>query len=234
MPGRAGQAVRAYVSVSRLWRRMGPLYVLLWSVDRCLSAALSCRVLVVVTHAIDAVLHTGPPLPAGFTLRFLTPDELGRFARDDDGWFSSAFTSDALARGDRCFGILEGGRLVHYCWYSTRPTTAFQDVQVSVDRRFTYGYKAYTDVAYRRLGLHTHAVAAATAQLSNGVLQGVVAYVEASNAPSLLAAMALGDDVVGFVLLGRVANRPFSFATAGCDTVGFVVHAIGPEVALAR
>jgi len=210
---------------SRVWRRLGPFQAVLWFMDRWVRKVIPFRILVVVTHSIDGVNPIVRQNIDGLDARFLTPQDVRNFARDEDGWYSPAFACQALAMGDQCLGVIEGRQLLSYCWYSSGPTPAFDEIVVTVGPRYRYSYKAYTDVEHRGRGLHSYGVAVAAEQLAaDGDIQGIVAYIEASNVASLLSAQKIGDDVVGFVFLCRIAGRLRSFATPGCAKVGFRVH----------
>ena len=53
---------------------------------------------------------------------FLTEEMLRRFGRDPENNMSKSFLEEALAKGDECYGILDGTRLASYGWYSTKPS----------------------------------------------------------------------------------------------------------------
>jgi hypothetical protein len=210
---------------SRVWRRLGVLQLTLGFLDRWLRTVLPLRVLVVVSHRVDAVKPAVVKHPEGVTARFLTPENVRDLADEGEGWYSPAFASQALATGDRCLGVFQGERLVSYCWYSSGPTQALCDVLVSVDSHYLYSYKAYTDVRERGRGLLGYGIAAAATQLTaEGEVRGIVAYIEASNLSSLLSSQKLGDEVVGFVVVCRIAGVVRSFVTPGCARVGFRVQ----------
>jgi hypothetical protein len=210
---------------SRAYRRLGLFLLALGVLDRWLRQGTPLRILVVVTRPIDAVRPIGVRHIEGLTARFLTPQHARDLAQSEEGWYSPAFADGAIAMGDRCLGVFQGDRLLSYCWYSSGPTTAFKDVLVSVDSRYRYAYKAYTDARERGRGLHGYGAAAAAAQLAaEGGVRGIVAYIEASNLSSLLSARKLGDEIVGFVALYRTGGEVRSLVTRGCATVGFRVH----------
>jgi hypothetical protein len=193
--------------------------------DRWVRKLIPLRVLVVVMHAVDGVKPVVVEHGDSLSARFLSPQSVRDCARDGDRWFSSAFASEALAGGDRCFGVFEGSSLLHCCWYSSRATPALSDLLVSVGSRYLYAYKAYTDIEHRGRGLHRYGAAAAAAQLAaEGDICGIVAYIEASNVSSLVSSKTLGDDFLGFVVLCTIAGTIRSVATRGCARVGFTIH----------
>jgi len=55
------------------------------------------------------------------------------------------FVAEALAKGDECFGILDGQTLAAYSWYSTKPTRIRPpDLFLRIDGHYIYMYKGFT------------------------------------------------------------------------------------------
>lgn len=72
------------------------------------------------------------------------------------------FLRGALAKNDRCYGILHGQTLASYGWYSTEPTTALtDDLVLSFDSRWVYMYKGFTHEQFRGQRLHAAGMAQA-------------------------------------------------------------------------
>jgi hypothetical protein len=211
--------------IARVWQRLGGLHLVLWFVDRWVRKVIPLRILVVVTHAIDGVKPVAVQNGKNVVAHFLTSQGVRDCAGEGGRWFSPAFASEALSRGDRCFGVFEGERLLYCGWYSNRPTPALSDLLVSVGPGYLYSYKAHTHAEHRGRGLHRYGVAAAAAQLAaEGETRGIVAYIEASNVSSLLSSRTLGDEFLGFVVLSTIAGATRSVVTPACRRVGFTIH----------
>ena len=58
----------------------------------------------------------------GYEYRFLTEAELRKFARDPSNQIESKFLEDALEKENKCYGILDQGKLAGYGWYSNNKT----------------------------------------------------------------------------------------------------------------
>jgi hypothetical protein len=68
---------------------------------------------------LDPSVPVPNDVPAGITIRSLTPAEALRFADDANPRFSPAVLRTCLARGDRCIAAFDGGRLVGAKWFAT-------------------------------------------------------------------------------------------------------------------
>ena len=208
-------------SVRLTVKRLGWLHTLLWS-SASLGRRFSTHIFVVALHPIDEDEGRDDPNAAGLEGRVLTPDEiLGFFNRTEGYSYSRAFAIDALARGDRCFGLFEDERLVWYCWYARESAPVFDDVDVVTEFPFLYAYNAHTDAAHRGRGLHRIGVVASGRFFAREGYRAITAYIEAHNLPPLIAARAMGERFVGFVVLRRGANRVRWFATRGCRDAAF-------------
>jgi len=203
-------------------RRLGWSHALLWLCGTFARRA-SIHIFVITTHPIDAAMASVTANLADLETRFLTSGEIVRFASEDCGRYSPTFAMQALARGDRCFGIVEEGRLVCYCWYAAGAAPVFEDVEVVVDRPFVYGYNAYTDPAHRGRGLHVLGIEAAAQQLGSEGFRRITAYIEADNVAPLMSARKMGEHFVGFVVLYRAFAKFHWFTTPGCRAIGFKV-----------
>ena len=82
---------------------------------------LGLHVFVVNARPLDAD-RPRTPLAPGNEIRLLSQTELHAFAEDPRLQLRPDFIDEALARGDRCFGFLEQGELVSYCWFAMAET----------------------------------------------------------------------------------------------------------------
>src|SRR5204863_3951591 len=85
----------------------------------------------------------------GFTGRFAAPDELCRLTGDPTYDLPADFVTQALERGDRCYGLWQGDLLAAYGWYSNQPTAIDDQFILHFDPAYTYMYKGFTLPAFR-------------------------------------------------------------------------------------
>lgn len=220
------QGRRARREFSTGWRvltRVGMGCAALWLADRWLRRLIPLRVLVVFAHDCDVRASTIASR-ADLRARFLDRAETLEFARQAPDWFPPGFVEDALARDNRCFGVFEAARLVYSCWFATTPVPALAGVRVAVAPCYAYAYRAHTVADKRGLGLHVFGIAAADKALAaEGRVRAVAAYIEASNASSLLATGKIGDRLVGSAVVFRFGGRVHAVRSPGCARVGFTI-----------
>jgi hypothetical protein len=169
----------------------------------------------------DHVVPAWAQCPPQYTAQFLSPAMIRDFAKDPDCDMTQEFVAEALAKGDECFGILDGPTLVAYAWYSSKPTrTIPRELFVHFDARYMYVYKAFTRERYRgkRLRAIGKTIALQT-YLARG-LRGMVSLVEVQNVPSLHSARRVEDRVVGLFYVLGVFGHFWIHRTQGCRRFG--------------
>jgi ribosomal protein S18 acetylase RimI-like enzyme len=155
-----------------------------------------------------------------FEHRFLDADELQSFTGDPKFDLTPSFLEEALGKGDRCYGILEGDRLASFGWYSDKPTKILDDLEFQFDPRRVYMYKGYTDPDYRGQRLHAIGMSWALKLLRERGYDGLISYVEATNFDSLRSCYRMGYKDVGKIYFARAAGRYWIHTDASCRTYG--------------
>jgi ribosomal protein S18 acetylase RimI-like enzyme len=158
--------------------------------------------------------------------RFLDEETLRRFSREPRYDLSPAFVDEALAKGDECYGILDGDRLANFGWYSRQPTKLSDDLLFCFDPRHVYMYKGFTDPEYRGRRLHSIAMTWALKRLRERGADGLVSYVDATNFDSLRSCYRMGYRDVGQIYCVRAANQRWVHADAGCRRSGISVEPV--------
>ena len=153
---------------------------------------------------------------------FLNEVTLREFAERPDYDLSKSFLSEALAKGDECYGFLNGGELASYGWYSNKPTAIDPpDLVLHFNDQFIYMYKGFTHVNYRGQRLHAIGMTQALeAYLARGY-KGIVSYVEWNNFGSLKSCYRMGYQDYGNIYAVRLFDRYFLHSNAGCRPYGF-------------
>lgn len=131
------------------------------------------------------------------------------------------FVEEALRRGDRCFGILDGETLASYGWYSTRPTDIGEGLTLHFDPAFAYMYSGFTLPAYRGKRLHGIGMAGAMAALCGEGKKGLVSYVRSTNFASMRSCERMGYTRFGSLIVVKLGSQHYAYATPGCRELRF-------------
>lgn len=155
---------------------------------------------------------------------------------------TAEFIDDAAARGDRCFAVLDGGRLANYGWYSRAPTRLFDlgpAVTLQFDDRYAYMHNGFTAPASRGRRLHAISMAVALLNLERRGVKGLLTYVATSNFASLKSCERMGYRCFGRFAAIRWGGELKWLLTPGCRRFGFCVslsptHNAEPHRPMAR
>ena len=113
-----------------------------------------CNVVVGMTltkeSLVDKYLETDPR----YEHRFLSDNEIREFAKNSETDLPQEFLNEALPKGDRCYAILDDGRLAAYGWYSTKPTVFEDGLELHFNPDYVYMYRGFTHPDYRGQRLH--------------------------------------------------------------------------------
>ena len=163
--------------------------------------------------------------PEGYTPTFLTPDRLRSFSLDPDTRLSPGFVEEAVSKGDECFGILKGGRLAAYGWYSSRPTRIDPpELRLRFRYEYVYMYNGYTHPLCRGRRLHAIGMTLALREYLGRGRKGLVSYVESNNFDSLKSCRRMGYAEFGSIYVARISGKYRAFSSAGCRRLGFRVE----------
>ncbi len=162
-----------------------------------------------------------PALPPGVRVCLVPAETLLRASGDPELDLDPGFVSDALARGDLCFGALEGERLLSYAWRSLGVAPAREGMWVRVARPHHYAYKAFTLPKWR--GKHLHiAVSLASDEHFRAHGSGAeVGYNEVTNYAIGAAADYLGRRRIGYAGYLNWFGRRIPFRTRSLGKIGF-------------
>lgn len=164
-------------------------------------------------------------LECRYEAKLLDEAMLRAFARDPASELSQEFLDEALARGDQCYGIVDGDRLAAYGWYAFGPTPiGLPGVVLRFRPGYVYMYKGFTHEAYRGQRLHAIGMTRALAHYVGRGYRGIVSYVEATNFDSLKSCFRMGYAAFGSVYLVRAFGRYRGIATPGCVQYEFRVE----------
>jgi hypothetical protein len=160
----------------------------------------------------------------GFEGRFVDEERLRECAQDSANQMTPEFLRTAMARGDRCYALFDGGTLASYGWYSDLPCALDEHFVLHFDPAWTYMYKGYTMPAYRGKRLHAVGMCRALRALTEEGQEGLISCVASNNFASLQSVTRMGYKIFGDVYMLRAGGRCFTYATPSCREYGFRVE----------
>lgn len=162
------------------------------------------RVSAVHLMALDPTDVREPSVDSSFQRRFLTPDEVRRYAEDPRNGLSPHFADRVDGGFDMCFGAVHGDRLANYGWYAftaVEPEHA-AGVSLGLPTNVAYVYKAFTHPDFRGRRLNGACVAEAASVLSTQGVDLILAMIYWSNEGSLRSFKRLGFRRLGLLVVG--------------------------------
>ena len=167
-----------------------------------------------------------------YTSAFQPARTLRRFAVAPANELSHAFLRQAMRKGDACYAVCEGTRLVSSSWYSTQPTTIDSpELLLHFPSGYVYMYKGLTRESYRGRRLYEVGVTRALEHYLAQGARGFVSYIDAANLDSLKASLRMGYRVFGSIYVLRLFGRHFVFSSPGCRAFGFRLEVLGQRAA---
>ena len=173
-------------------RRFGVPRASLASLLDGINLFVTLRIMRVIELQSGWVGQAPSQLATPYQCRFLDRAEILHHASNPENRLSQQFVKTALAKEDRCFGILDGDTLASFGWYSTRPTKIGHDALFRFAPELVYMYHGYTRPAYRGQRLHSLGLACALRAFSEEDYDGLVSLLEPTNWPSRTSAYGLG------------------------------------------
>lgn len=146
---------------------------------------------------------------------------LRQLSKTSDYEISPDFLEDALRRGDECYGIFEGDKLISYGWYSYKPTEIYRNLLLSFSPGYIYMYKAFTHPNYRGQNLHPIGLNMSLQKFLQRGVKGLVAFAESHNYSSLNAGYKMGHKNFGNIYLLQLFGKFFIFDDKGCKDFNF-------------
>jgi ribosomal protein S18 acetylase RimI-like enzyme len=145
--------------------------------------------MIVTMETLDPKYLNGNP---AYVHGFLDEAQLRQFSKDSETQITDVFLDRVLPKGDRCYAIMDGGRLAAYGWYSTKPTNINKELVLHFDPHWVYMYKGYTHPDYRGQRLHAIGMAKALEAFTKEGYKGLISYVETNNFASLRSVFRMG------------------------------------------
>jgi len=165
--------------------------------------------------------------PMTYACRMLEADELKTLALDPANRIPPAFLTEALAKGDLCYGILDGDVLASYGWYSPSATTVEDWMTFHFNSQYLYMYHGYTKPEYRGQNLHGIGLVRALETACSLGYTGVVSLAEMVNYASLRSAYRSGYFNCGVAIKLGKGSRTRLWVTPGGRRFGIRMESAG-------
>jgi len=148
-------------------------------------------------------------------------DDLYRAVAEMPDQLDADFVESALARGDICAAAFDDSRIVSFQWASFTTARVNDRLSVKFTEPFRYGYKGFTDPAYRGRRIAREVMLFCDSEcLARGYTHTIV-YVETHNYASIANLDRLGNRCIGYTGYFKVGRRYFPFRTPGAKRCGF-------------
>lgn len=202
-------------------RRHGIAKVIFSSLLKRLDSRLRFKVL--RCHHLALGVADFLAVPPGYAAAFVADSAVRKSMRDGRFEASEQFVGEALAKGDKCYGLSQDDALSAYSWYATTPTRALPGLRVHFSRDYVYMYKAFTHEPHRGRRLYAVGVTRALRHYRSIGYKGVLAYVDASNLDSLKSCARMGFKPFGSIYVLEAFGRYHVYASPGCARFGLYV-----------
>ena len=206
---------------SEFRRRYGTGPALIRLVDRLGERAVNLGVSHVMWLPVENI-RTSRPRDATHTFRFLTAEEVRRFAAVAENQLDGSLADRLVGGHDGCFAALAGQRLAAYAWYAPGCVEPEHtgNIPVSYPPNVAYQYNAFTHPDFRGNRLHALTTAAALNMLAGRGVRNMFSLVSWSNAAALRSCTHLRCVDLGYLVnVGRRRN-PLSLGGAATNRFG--------------
>lgn len=160
-----------------------------------------------------------------YTCKFLSLEELLAFAPRKEFELGEEYVRGAIAKGDRCYAILDNDILASYGWYANTSTPITSNLTLQFNPGYIYMYKGFTNPDYRGQRLHAIGMTRALDEHLKMGYKGLVSYVEDTNYRSLHSVYRMGYEDFGKVHILKLGGRYLIHRSAGCEPFDFNVTA---------
>jgi len=158
----------------------------------------------VFSRPLDRAARSAPP--PGLELRPLGVEELVSYSREPALDLREAMIREAMQRGDRCLGALDGAALVGYVWFAYAIAPHVEGIWVRVPPRAVYRFKAFVRPSYRGRGIAAALYGVADPIVGKPGVDTVVDCIAVQNAPSIAATLKSGSRPLGTLVYWRASR----------------------------
>lgn len=162
-------------------------------------------------------------------VRAATLDELITAASDSRSNLDAQWVREAHARGEVCYAVFEGDRILSYSWRTLHPTPHEKGLEIRFNPGYVYGYYAFTHPLHRRQGLQNAVDYYSDHHLKEQGYQYGLGFIETYNYASLIAQRKRGARKVGYAGYLTLFGRVFTFRSPGAKKYGFGFFHVQPD-----
>jgi RimJ/RimL family protein N-acetyltransferase len=176
--------------------------------DRVGGKVVNLKVVHVVWLDVSEVSVSAASYP-DFTFRFLSADEISRFARDPAYDLDPEMAQRAADGRNSCFAALDGDRMAAYGWYAREwiEPEHCDGFGLRMPREVVYMYKGFTHPDFRGKRLHGAVMGLALRDFAADGVRALISTVEWTNDASLKSCARLGYRQIGLLARARVLGR---------------------------
>jgi hypothetical protein len=163
-----------------------------------------------------------PPLAenSGSEYRFLSEQELIKFAKNSELQIKPSVIKAAFAKGDTCTGAINNGRLIAYLWRAYSPTKYTDGLWIDFGPQARYSYDSFTLPQHRGQRVLT-TLSLSTDALDQRGRKNSIAFIETHNYSSLKNAEFSGNTIVGYAGYWHFFGKYYTFHSIGAKKEGF-------------
>ena len=147
-------------------------------------------------------LNAPGPVAQGFQFRFLSPEEVERYANDPTYLLDASMAERVRAGADLCYAALQGEKLAAFGWYALDSIEGehADGISLSYPADVAFMYFGFTHPDYRGAPLHGAGMANALAEPGKRGVTKLVSFVDWRNWASLKSCYRLGYRDLGLLV----------------------------------
>lgn len=204
-----------------LYGREGAQGVLCKLADLTFRKILRAKFSRVVWLDVESLNALGPAAQ-GFQFRFLSPEEVERYAKDPTYLLDPSMAERIRDGRDLCYAALQGEKLAAFGWYALDSIEGehADGVAVSYPADVAFMYFGFTHPDYRGARLHGAGMANALSELGKRGVTKLVSFVDWRNWASLKSCYRLGYRDLGILLTVDGPRRTFAIPPRAARRLG--------------
>ena len=162
--------------------------------------------------------------PAGLKHGWIDEKTLRQFSSQNPQIASREFVDEFIAKGDRCYGFMDGEELVAFSMFSNKETFLTPELKFGFNPEYVYMYNGHTHPQHRGKNYHGFSMAMGLKHYAEKGHKGLVSFVEIYNQASLKSCYRMGYKNFGTFASIKILGRHWIKMSSGCTEFGVKVH----------